>query len=236
MENQTHISTAFDQDLEQLNGRMRELGELAISQFSQAMDSLATQNHDQLEQLIAKDAAIDDLEAEIHERALQVIALRSPLAADLRAVMVMMRVSSIFERIGDYSRNIANRAKVIGSVDANIVPGVNIGRTGMVVLEMLNDVHTAFHERDVERAIAVWRRDVEVDHHHTNFHKEVLATMTNDPSSVAVGVHLLFIAKNVERIGDYATGIAEQLHFLVNGDVPTENRPKADRTSKILGV
>lgn len=236
MESHSHISTAFDRDLEQLTAKMRVLGETAIGQFANALDSLATQDQDQLEQLIAKDDEIDDLEAEIHEQALQIIALRAPRAEDLRTVMVMMRVASIFERIGDYSRNIARRATVIASVDAKTVPSVNIGRTGLIVLDMLNNVQTAFYERDVDLAISVWHRDVEVDHHHTNFHKEILATMTSNTSSVPVGVHLLFIAKNIERIGDYATGIAEQIHFLVNGVVPEEGRPKADRTSKILGV
>ena len=236
MEEKTHISTAFDRDLEDLNAKMLALGNLAIDQFTAAIELLATQDVEKLEKLIANDDVIDDLEAEIHERSLQIIALRAPRAEDLRIVMVMMRVAAIFERIGDYSRNIANRGKVIGAVDPAIIPSVNIGRTGQVVVGMLADVQNAFHNRDVAQAIDVRDRDVEVDHYHTNFHKEVVARMVDDSDLVPIGVHLLFIAKNIERIGDYATGIAEQLHFLVEGEVPPEERLKADKTSKILGV
>lgn len=236
MENRTHISTAFDEDLDALNGSVQELGKLAITQFEKAIDALATQNGAVLDAIISSDAKLDDLEAEIHEKAVEVIALRSPHARDLRQVLVALKIATILERTGDYARNIANRAKVISAAGNENIPGVNIGRMGQVAQEMLRDVMRAYDARDAEAALNVWRRDIEVDHMHTAFYKEVLASMARDSNMVATGAHLLFIAKNIERIGDYATGIAEQVHFLVHGVVPEDSRPKADRTSKVVGV
>ena len=236
MEDQQHISTAFDKDLSALNAMVQELGSLAITQFETAIDALATQHMETLDQVISNDAKLDDLEAAIHEKAVEVIALRSPHARDLRQVLVALKIATILERTGDYARNIANRTKVIAQAGNENIPGVNIGRMGQVTQEMLHDVMRAYDRLDAELALEVWRRDIEVDHMHTAFYKEVLASMARDPNLVATGAHLLFIAKNIERIGDYATGIAEQVHFLVHGAVPKDSRPKADRTSKVVGV
>jgi phosphate transport system protein len=236
MEEQQHISTAFDKDLLALNEMVQELGRLAIAQFETAIDALATQHLATLDQIISNDAKLDDLEAAIHEKALEVIALRSPHAKDLRQVLEALKIATILERTGDYARNIANRTKVITQAGNENIPGVNIGRMGQVAQQMLHDVMRAYDQHDVDLALAVWRRDIEVDHMHTAFYKEVLASMARDPNLVATGAHLLFIAKNIERIGDYATGIAEQVHFLVHGAVPEDSRPKADRTSKVVGV
>ena len=236
MEDQQHISTAFDKDLLALNEMVQELGSLAIVQFETAIDALATQHIETLDQVISNDAKLDDLEAAIHEKAVEVIALRAPHAKDLRQVLVALKIATILERTGDYARNIANRTKVIAQAGNENIPGVNIGRMGQVAKEMLHDVMQAYCRHDAELALEVWRRDIEVDHMHTAFYKEVLASMARDPNLVATGAHLLFIAKNIERIGDYATGIAEQVHFLVHGAVPEDSRPKADRTSKVVGV
>ena len=236
MEDQQHISTAFDKDLLTLNEMVRELGSLAIVQFETAIDALATQHMETLDQVISNDAKLDDLEAAIHEKAVEVIALRAPHAMDLRQVLVALKIATTLERTGDYVRNIANLTKVIAQAGNENIPGVNIGRMGQVAKEMLHDVMQAYSRHDAELALEVWRRDIEVDHMHTDFYKEVLASMARDPNLVATGAHLLFIAKNIERIGDYATGIAEQVHFLVHGAVPEDSRPKADRTSKVIGV
>tara|TARA_B110000977_G_C11042331_1_gene479291 strand:- start:1043 stop:1750 length:708 start_codon:yes stop_codon:yes gene_type:complete len=231
---QQHISSAFHRDLTDLNELLQNLGNLACNQFEKAIDGLATQNEKDLDEIITGDVVLDELEATIHEKAIEVMALRSPRAKDLRYVLVALKVATILERTGDYARNIANRTKVISAAGNENIPGVNIGRMGQVTQEMVRDVMRAYAQNDAELALAVWRRDVEVDHMHTTFYREVLASMTRDPNLVASGVHLLFIAKNIERIGDYATGIAEQVHFLVTGAVPKENRPKADKTSKVI--
>ena len=236
MEDKQHIITAFDDDLAELNSSLQDLGRLAISQFELAIDALATQHQTTLDQIISDDVKLDEIEAAIHEKALEVIALRSPRAQDLRHVLVALKIATILERTGDYARNIANRTKVIATAGNENIPGVNIGRMGQVTRDMLQDVMRAYATRDADKALDVWRRDIEVDHMHTAFYKEVLASMSRDPNVVATGAHLLFIAKNIERIGDYATGIAEQVHFLVHGAVPEDSRPKADRTSRVVGV
>ena len=164
------------------------------------------------------------------------VALPAPRAEDLRCVLVALKVAGILERTGDYARNIANRTKVIITAGNENIPGVNIGRMGQVTQDMVRDALTSYRSRDAEMALAVWSRDVEVDHMHTAFYKEVLASMSRNPNMVGTGAHLLFIAKNIERIGDYATGIAEQVHFLVKGVVPDEDRPKADKTSKVVNT
>lgn len=236
MERRTHIITAFDQDLNELNEQVQKLGRLAVKQFNLSIDALATQHEQTLSKILDGDAKLDTLEAEIHEKALEIIALRSPHASDLRHVLVALKIATILERTGDYARNIANRTRVIAEIGNENIPGVNIGRMGQVTQEMLSDVLRAYKRQDADTALEVWRRDIEVDHMHTAFYKEVLASMARDPNLVATGAHLLFIAKNIERIGDYATGIAEQVHFLVHGAVPEDSRPKADRTSKVAGV
>ena len=236
MDSQKHISSAFDQDLTTLNDTLQQLGEMAHRQFEAAINGLATQSDSDLDDIINGDAALDSLEAEIHEKAVEVIAIRSPRAKDLRYVLVALKVATILERIGDYARNIANRTKVIKVAGTENIPSVNIGRMGQVTQEMVRDAMKSYQNRDAEMALAVWRRDIEVDHMHTAFHKEVLASMSRNPNMVGTGAHLLFIAKNIERIGDYATGIAEQVHFLVEGAMPDEDRPKADKTSKVVGT
>ena len=236
MDTQKHISSAFDQDLAILNDTLQKLGDLACRQFEGAIEGIATQNEANLDRVIKGDAALDALEAEINEKVMEVITLRSPRAEDLRYVLVALKVAGILERIGDYARNIANRTKVIITAGNENIPGVNIGRMGQVTQDMVRDALTSYRSRDAEMALAVWSRDIEVDHMHTAFYKEVLASMSRNPNMVGTGAHLLFIAKNIERIGDYATGIAEQVHFLVKGVVPDEDRPKADKTSKVVNT
>jgi len=236
MKEYNHIITAFDEDLNELTTQVQKLGRLAVKQFEMSIDALATQHEETLSKILAHDVKLDTLEAEIHEKALEIIALRSPHASDLRHVLVALKIATILERTGDYARNIANRTRVIASYGNENIPGVNIGRMGQVTQEMLTDVLSAYKKRDANAALEVWHRDIEVDHMHTAFYKEVLASMARDPDQVATGAHLLFIAKNIERIGDYATGIAEQVHFLVNGTVPEDERPKADHSSKVMGV
>ena len=236
MDTQKHISSAFDQDLTILNDALQKLGDLACLQFEGAIEGIATQNEANLDSVIKGDAALDALEAEINEKVMEVITLRSPRAEDLRYVLVALKVAGILERIGDYARNIANRTKVIITAGNENIPGVNIGRMGQVTQDMVRDALTSYRSRDAEMALAVWSRDIEVDHMHTAFYKEVLASMSRNPNMVGTGAHLLFIAKNIERIGDYATGIAEQVHFLVKGVLPDEDRPKADKTSKVVNT
>lgn len=229
-----HISSAFEKDLNDLGGSLQKLGDLARKRFALAIDGIATQREDALSQVIDGDSELDDIEAFIHEKAFEIIALRAPSGQDLRYVLVSLKVATVLERIGDFSRNIAQRTRVISAAGNDKIPGVNIGRMGHLVETMLIDVMHAYADQDPHKALKVWRQDVEVDHMHTSFYKEVLASMSRDSDQVVSGVHLLFIAKNIERVGDYTTGIAEQIHFLVEGTVPDDSRPKADRSSDIV--
>ena len=230
MEN-SHIVSAFDDDLNNLNARIEQLGTLAKERFVMALDAIATQDSTVLDHIIKGDKELDALETEIIQSAFEIIALRSPRATDLRRVVVASKIAAIFERVGDFSKNIATRTKSIAESGHKTIPDVNIGRMGHMAEKMINDAIVAYQNLDLKAAIDLRNSDVELDHMHTAFYNEVLAMMTNDSKVVGSGVHLLFIGKNIERIGDYMTGIAEEIYFLVEGVQLDDERPKADKTS-----
>ena len=228
-----HIVTSFDADLAELNQLVARLGALAESQLEGVMTALETRNNARLAELIANDTQLDDIEYELNERVVDVIALRSPIAQDLRRVIVALKVSSILERIGDYAKNIAKRASVVIAAEVTHEDNVNLSRMGALVQQMLHQVLDAYATNDHERAMDAWERDAEVDLLHTEMFRVALHKMSDNPEQVAVGSHMLFIAKNLERIGDYATGIAEQVYFLNTGRFPTDDRPKQDTSSTV---
>ena len=156
------------------------------------------------------------------------ISLRAPVVTDLRRVIVAIKISSILERVGDYAKNIAKRSKILAEQGSDTIPGVNIGRMGQLAEEMLTEVINAYLTRDVSKAIKIRDRDLEIDYMYTAFYREILTSMARNPEQISNGTHLLFIAKNIERIGDYATGIAEQIYFLIHGTTLEDDRPKAD--------
>ena len=159
------------------------------------------------------------------------IALRAPRAEDLRQVLVMQKVATILERMGDYARNTANRTKVILAEGANLVAVSQIEAMANLLLSTVNKALEAYHTSNKELAIEVRNSDVEIDKIHTDLHKAIIDAMADNPDGLVSGVHLLFIIKNFERIGDYATGIAEQVYFLSEGEFIEDFRPKADKTS-----
>ena len=233
MEN-SHIVSAFDDDLNNLNIRIEQLGNLARERFVMALDAIATQDEKTLDKIIKGDKELDVMEAEIIQSAFEVIALRSPRASDLRRVVVASKIASIFERVGDFSKNIARRTKAMAASGHETIPDVNIGRMGHMAEAMMNDAMQAYHDLDIKVAIDLRNSDVELDHMHTAFYNEVIAMMTDNSRMVGSGVHLLFIGKNIERVGDYMTGIAEEIYFLVEGVQLDDERPKADKTSSKL--
>ena len=233
MEN-SHIVSAFDDDLNNLNIRIEQLGNLARERFVMALDAIATQDEKTLDKIIKGDKELDVLEAEIIQSAFEIIALRSPRASDLRRVVVASKIASIFERVGDFSKNIARRTKAMAASGHETIPDVNIGRMGHMAEAMMNDAMQAYHDLDIKVAIDLRNSDIELDHMHTAFYNEVIAMMTDNSKMVGSGVHLLFIGKNIERIGDYMTGIAEEIYFLVEGVQLDDERPKADKTSSKL--
>ena len=231
MTQSNHISSAFDQDLREMNEKIKDLADLVQHQLRAVTESLALLEDNGLDKLIKRDKKIDKLESEIIEQAVAVIALRAPRAEDLRQVLVMQKVATILERMGDYARNTANRTKVILAEGANLVAVSQIEAMANLLLSTVNKALEAYHTSNKELAIEVRNSDVEIDKIHTDLHKAIIDAMADNPDGLVSGVHLLFIIKNFERIGDYATGIAEQLYFLSEGVFIEDFRPKADKTS-----
>lgn len=226
-----HISSAFDKDLKEMSGKITELAELVQKQITAATQSLGALEDRGLDKLIKRDQKIDRLESEIIEQAVAVIALRAPRAEDLRNVLVMQKVATILERMGDYARNTANRTKVVLAEGANLIPVSKVENMSSLLLKMLAKALEAYHTSNRDLAVEVRNGDVEIDKIHTELHKEIVDAMAKNPDGLVSGVHLLFIIKNFERIGDYTAGIAEQVYFLTEGEFIDDFRPKADKTS-----
>lgn len=230
MEDTQHISSAFDKDIAELNRKIAELGDLTQDQFARALQALLNYDLTQIDDIVAHDKRIDELESQLNEDALTLIALRSPMAADLRRVIVAVKIATMLERMGDYAKNIAKRIEWVAEGDMVAVSNTSIKSMGETVQHMVKQVLEAYMQADAETAMEVWLRDVEVDQMHKTIFQELLQLMGDRPEHVTAGSHMLFITKNIERIGDFATGIAEQICFLVNGFMPEESRPKADET------
>jgi len=228
-----HIVSAFDKDLTDLNHMVSRLGGLAERQLDAAVQALETRNTDNIDAIIAADKELDALEFELNERAIEVIARRSPMAKDLRHIVVALRVAANLERIGDYAKNIAKRGRVIIEQEVNIGDSVSVLRMSELVQQMINKVLDAYTTGDADLAMEVWESDMDVDQLHTSLFREILQQISQDPAHVSSSSQLLFVAKNIERIGDYATGIAEQIYFVKHGVMPDDERPKADNSSSM---
>ena len=225
-----HIVKSFDAQLEQLNTNIVRMGGLAEAQLSASITALVRRDSELASKVVGHDAEIDSLEAEVDEGVIRLLALRQPMAVDLRVVVSSLKVASDVERIGDYVVNIAKRALALNQLPA-IKPLYAIPRMAHLVETSLKDVFDALVERDVERAAEVWRRDEEVDEMYTSLFRELLTYMMEDPRSITTCTHLLFIAKNIERIGDHTTNIAEVVSYMVTGQQMDGGRPKGDTSS-----
>ena len=225
-----HIVKSFDAQLEQLNTNIVRMGGLAEAQLSSSITALIKRDSELASKVVGHDAEIDKLEDEVDEGVIRLLALRQPMAIDLRQVVASLKIASDVERIGDYVVNIAKRALALNQLPA-VKPLYAIPRMAQLVETSLKDVFDAFVEGDVERAADVWRRDEEVDEMYTSLFRELLTYMMEDPRSITSCTHLLFIAKNIERIGDHTTNIAEVVTFQVTGHGIEGGRPKGDTTS-----
>lgn len=207
------------------------MGGLAENALGQAFDALEKRDPRLAEAVIASDKAIDRLEREVDDQVVTMIALRQPLADDLRQVIAALRITSDLERIGDLAKNIAKRALAI-SQEPYPKPLMS-GLRNMVerAMRQLKDVLDAYAERNSELALAVWRADEQIDAMYNSVFRELLTYMMEDPRNIGLCTHLLFGAKNIERIGDHTTNIAEIVHYLVHGEPITDDRPKGDQTS-----
>jgi len=225
-----HIVKAYDNELARLDQYIAEMGGIAEVQLADAIDALIRRDVEKAQKVIAGDARLDALEAEIDAFTVHMIARRQPMAEDLRTIISALRTASVIERIGDYAKNIAKRTSALSQTPP-VGPAKSIGRMGHLVQGMMKQVLDAYNERDVEKANDVRQRDQEVDIIHTSLFRELLTYMMEDPHSITGCTHLLFCAKNVERIGDHVTSIAENLIFLITGAAPEEARPKDDGSS-----
>jgi phosphate transport system protein len=225
-----HIVKSFDEDLKRLNNVIAEMGGLAEAQLTRAVESLVRRNTELATQVVQDDKRIDALETEVGQMTVRMLALRQPMAQDLREVVAAIKIASDIERIGDYAKNIAKRAIVL-SAHAPLKPVASIPRMSQLALQIIKDVLDAYIEKDAEGARAAWRRDEEVDEMYNSVFREMLTYMMEDPRNIGPCTHLLFIAKNIERIGDHATNVAEIVYFLVHGRSLDEERPKGDTTN-----
>lgn len=233
MENK-HILSSFDDDLKKLNDNLLKLGNGALTNFDSCINNFGTQDIIEIDKVINGDIILDELDDKVQKLGFEIIALRAPQAADLRRVIVALKIATIFERIGDYSRNISNRTKLLIELNYSDLPGVNIGKMGQKTLTMIEDVIESYTNEDDKLAVKVRNSDVKIDKMHTQYYLEIVALMQRNKKLAPTGAHLLFIAKNIERVADYVTDIAEQVYFLVNGKVLSDERPKADESSLII--
>tara|TARA_X000000950_G_scaffold75995_1_gene95128 strand:- start:2 stop:697 length:696 start_codon:yes stop_codon:yes gene_type:complete len=223
---QEHIHTAFDEDLDQLDKLITTMGNLALSQFIAVIDGLADKSVE-LESLIANDTKIDELETEIYNKTVEIIAIRSPQANDLRRIITAPKIASFLERIGDYSKNIIKRRSMMIVEDSELTILKKLDGISEIARELLVDVLDSLSRLDARKSKMVWEGDIELDAQHSIVYKKIYKRMVEKGSSAAE-INALFIAKNIERIGDYCTSIAEQVYFIVNGEMLDEKRPKLD--------
>jgi phosphate transport system protein len=226
-----HIVSAFEDELTGLGTKIAQMGGMAEEALALAIEALEKHDTALASRVIDVDARIDRLEREIEEQAIVMIARRQPMALDLREIMVAIRIAAVLERAGDLAKNIAKRAFALDAetYPKSIIAGLT--RMGRLALRQLKDVLDAYAQRDAVKALEVWGADQEVDDMYNSMFRELLTYMMEDPRNIGICTHLLFGAKNLERIGDHATNIAENVYYLVHGEPIEAERPKGDLTS-----
>ncbi len=229
--NDPHIASAFDRDLEGIQALVMKMGGLVEAAILDGAKSLETRDTELGERVRKGDKAIDELEERINEAAAQTIALRAPVAADLRVVLTVLKLAASLERVGDYAKNMAKRVSVLAELQPMTGTEVALRRMAREVQMMLKDTLDAYIRRDAALAEEVRQRDQDVDQMYNALFREFLTFMMEDPRNITACMHLHFIAKNVERMGDLVTNMAEQVIYLATGEMPDDNRPKDDRTS-----
>jgi phosphate transport system protein len=230
-----HIASAFDRDLEAIQALIMKMGGRVEDAVEKATIALVEQDGELAGRVRMDDKRIDAMESQVNEEAARVIALRQPIATDLRTVLAVFRISASLERIGDYAKNMAKRTEII--IELHPVEGsqASLRRMSKAVQAMLKDALDAYIQRDAALAADVRMRDAEVDQMYNGLFREYLTHMMEDPRNITACMHLHFMAKNLERMGDLVTAIAEQVIYLVSGELPEDERVKADRTSTAGG-
>ncbi len=226
-----HTVKAFTEQLESLSSGVAQMGGLAEAQLADSIEAIAKRDTARAESTIGGDKRIDELQQEIEDRALKLLALRQPMAVDLRETLAAIKTASELERIGDLAKNIAKRAIVLNR-EPPIRLTQSLARMGRQSLGQLKLVLDAYADRDAAAAETVWRQDGEIDEMYNSLFRELLTYMMEDPRTIGLCTHLLFVAKNVERTGDHATNIAEVVYHMVTGGHLAIDRPKSDTTSQ----
>jgi phosphate transport system protein len=226
-----HIVSGFDTDLENLRRSIAEMGGIAEKMLAESTQALVRRDAALAQTVIAADPRLDALQRDIEERGILTIARRQPLAIDLREIVAALRISGDLERIGDLAKNTGKRVLAISGTmqPQKVVTGVQ--HMSDLVLAQLKDVLDAYAQKDTESALDVWRRDGDIDALYTSLFRELLTYMMEDPRNITFCTHLLFCAKNIERIGDHTTNVAETIHYLVTGQTIAAERPKQDKSS-----
>jgi phosphate transport system protein len=226
-----HTVRAFGEKLEALTTSVAQVGGLAEAQLADALEAISRRDTAKAEAVIASDRRIDQLQYQIEDQALKLLALRQPMAVDLRETLAALKMASELERIGDLAKNIAKRAIVLNR-EQPIRLTQSLARMGRQVLAQLKQVLDAYARRDAASAQAVWKQDGEIDEIYNSLFRELLTYMMEDPRTIGLCTHLLFVAKNIERAGDHCTNVAETVYHMVSGDHLVADRPKADVTSE----
>jgi phosphate transport system protein len=227
-----HIVKAYGEELNHLAAEVARMGGLAEAEVADAIDTVTRRDMPLAQSVIERDQKLDALNAEIERKAIRMIALRQPVAQDLRRTVGAMKIAGNLERCGDLAKNIAKRGVVLAESEPITPLTRSIERMGRLVAGRLRDVLDAYTGSELERAIGVWSRDDEVDEHYNSLFRELLTYMMGDPRTITACAHLLFIAKNLERIGDHATNIAEIVHYEITGEEMPAERPKWDALRK----
>ena len=226
-----HIVSAYDQELETLGRKIAEMGGIAEHMLSDAMDALSTLDVDLAHKVVGLDPRLDTLQREIEETSILTIARRQPMAVDLREIVAAIRISGDLERVGDLAKNIAKRTMQIATEPRVTRAAIGLRHMNEMAATQLKDVLDAYAQRDPERAQSVWSRDGELDALDDSVFRDLLTFMMEDPRNISFCTHLLFCSKNIERVGDHTTNIAETVVYLVTGEALPIDRPKGRRSS-----
>ena len=226
-----HTAKAFDVDLQEIARLVAEMGGLAEKQVADAVDALAERDIDRAQRAVAADPEVDALQAEIEEKAVLTIARRQPMAVDLREIVGALRVCNDLERIGDLAKNIGKRVMALDSefYPVGLIRGVE--HMGSMALAQLKEVLDSYARHDLKKALAVWNGDEEIDSICTSIFRELLTYMMEDSHHITFCIHLMFCAKNFERMGDHATNIAETVYYMIEGHPIADERRKGDTTA-----
>ena len=227
---QEHTVRSYDEELAHLSNLIARMGGLAEAQLEGAVQALLHRDSERAGSIIAGDSKVDDLEQEVHSFTVRLLALRQPVAQDLRAIVAALKISGDIERIADYAANVAKRSLVLSQFTLPFSL-TGLAHMARLVQEHLKMVIDAIGEADAEKAIEVWRSDESVDEIYNALFRELITYMMEDPRNITPCTHLLFIAKNLERIGDHATNIAETVYYAVRGEVLPDTRPKGDTSA-----